>query len=182
MHLCNGVIDCCNGSDEEDLKDNPSYLAASLAAKSLQKSFINNFFWSWLYVCRWSWKAHLIFLLLWRLSLNLNLNRGQLHLLGKLTSLALRIIYNTCRHRGTRHYLPINSVIFYVSKWDWKCIPQWMDTSVVAGAHYLKMKVKVKMSQGMGGDCSSLYEGWELEKASSGPWGAGQKRSIWDGK
>ena len=51
-----------------------------------------------------------------------------------------------------------------------------MDTSVVAGAHY--MKVKVKISQGMGGDCSSLYERGELEKASSGPRGARQKRSI----
>ena len=68
MHLCNGVIDCCNGSDEEDLKDNPSYLAASLAAKSLQKSFLNNFIWSWLYVCQWYWKAHKVFLLLWMLS------------------------------------------------------------------------------------------------------------------
>ena len=53
-----------------------------------------------------------------------------------------------------------------------------MDTSIVAGAHYMKMKVKVKISQGMGGDCSSLYEGGELEEASSGPWGARQKRSI----
>ena len=137
------------------------------------------------------------------------LNRGQLHLLGKLTSHALRINYNTCRHQGIISSLLVSTsvntllllydailispqtkvsaatfgrlcTICHVWKCGWKCISQWMDNTVVAGAHCMKMKVK--MSQGMGGDCSSLYEGWELEKASSGPWGAGQKRSIWDGE